>query len=470
MYIMDETFIFFALLLSFLLIAYFARTFKQKDHEGEANTVDFIGLVATLLATAVGGGLIFGLIQFGKLSGITGVLLGVVYCLSFIFLGLLAPHIRAFCVYMREQGTIKEGENISLSLIFGRKYDRGTWSLIILAYGVIYSAFLAAQYVAITRIAQAMDVGVSENWLILISALTVLIYVSLGGYKAVLSSDKFQLTLITIMLITGVGALLFVGEVPSPSLLPDGYWNPVANEAVFSNFVWLSIFIFPSLLLRLDHWQRIVTADSDSTARSAYIVSGITLLFVFIVFLMIGASSQLAGSDDPFWLYSGGLSGLDESVRYLIYVIALAALLAAVVSSADTILNSISGFFSGTLSAWGLAKGANAWSAILVNIIVSASALLLAFYYKEVVKLITEGFKVMIILLPSIAAAIFLKKPSGFAARSSVISGLLTYILVVFVWASAQNWAYILGFLASLVTFSAIYYLEFRSSKIKPSQ
>ena len=77
----------------FLVLAYIDRTNKLQDHEGKSNSVSYWRLVSTLLATAIGGGLIFGLISFGRSSGSIGVLLGVVYCVSFIALGLLSPYV-----------------------------------------------------------------------------------------------------------------------------------------------------------------------------------------------------------------------------------------------------------------------------------------------------------------------------------------------------------------------------------------
>ncbi len=80
----------------FLILAYLERTNILQDHEGTPNSVGFWKLLSTLLATAVGGGLILGLIGFGQAYGSIGVLLAVVYCISFVVLGLLSRHIRLF--------------------------------------------------------------------------------------------------------------------------------------------------------------------------------------------------------------------------------------------------------------------------------------------------------------------------------------------------------------------------------------
>ena len=83
-----------AIALVFLIIrALKERTTDLNLHLGKPNSVGLIPLMSTLLATAIGGGLIFGLIQFGSSSGIIGILLAIVYCLSFIGLGF-------FCIFI----------------------------------------------------------------------------------------------------------------------------------------------------------------------------------------------------------------------------------------------------------------------------------------------------------------------------------------------------------------------------------
>ncbi len=152
-------------------------------------------------------------------------------------------------------------------------------------------AFLAAQYIAITKVTAALGVSINQELLVIASAFLVFVYVSLGGFLAVLKTDIIQLIIIGVILTFGV-ALFFAEGIPDMTKLPNSYWDPFANEKIVSYFVWLAVFVFPSLLLRLDHWQRIVTAKTDAIARNAYISSGVLLFVVFLLLIMVGAYSR----------------------------------------------------------------------------------------------------------------------------------------------------------------------------------
>jgi len=78
----------------------------------------------------------------------------------------------------------------------------------------------------------------------------------------------------------------------------------------------------------------------------------------------------------------------------------------------------------------------------------------------NVVPLITEGFKVMTILLPAIIVAVVFKKPNDAAATVSVISGLLSYLLIKFLWQTQGQWGYVIGFLAALIAILAVYKID----------
>ena len=283
---------------------------------------------------------------------------------------------------------------------------------------------------------------------------------------AVLKTDIIQIVIIGLILVFG-GILFFLEGTPDLSKLPDSYWDPFANEKIVSYFVWLSVFVFPSLLLRLDHWQRIVTAKNDSVARNAYISSGFLLLLVFLLLLMVGMYSSIAGDPDPFWLYKKYLLIEDSFWLSFLFGAAFIAFLAAIISSADTILNSISAFLSQTASAWGVIETEKPWPAIISNIGITIFALVLALSVQEVVPLIVEGFKAVTILLPAIVAALIFRKPNSAAANVSLVGGLITYIVIKFLWAGAANWAYVIAFGVSSISILLVYKFEDRLEDLR---
>ena len=180
--------------------------------------------------------------------------------------------------------------------------------------------------------------------------------------------------------------------------------------------------------------------------------------------------STISGNPDPFWLYKKNLI-IKESFGFsFLYGLAFMAFLAAIISSADTILNSISAFLSQTATAWGIIKTENSLPAILANFTVSSFALVLALAIKEVVPLIVEGFKAITILLPAIVAALIFEKPNNTAATVSLIGGLLTYLVIKFLWTDATNWAYVIAFFVSFWSVLLVYKLEGFLEKLRLSR
>ncbi len=440
-----------AIALVFLIIrALKERTTDLNLHLGKPNSVGLIPLMSTLLATAIGGGLIFGLIQFGSSSGIIGILLAIVYCLSFIGLGFFAKYIRRIGRNMQERGLIDDNHNISFPLLLAKKYNKVTWGGIIFSYGVIYIGFLAAQYVAMASLIKVLHINIDSNWLIVISSITIYIYVSIGGFRSVLKSDIIQFIAVLVILLTAIFLIMFKSPVDL-SLVETSYWNPFANQSLTSYFIWLSLFVFPTLLLRLDHWQRIFTAKTDIVAKRAYIISGFILLFVFFMLLLIGLSNKLEGSNDLFHLFEKYLLGNGTILNEIIFGFAIVAFLFAVFSSADTVLNASASAIIQSLKAWNLLKNNNSNSIILVSFIISLISTILAIVQPNIVSLITEGFKIMVILLPSIFSAIMIKEPVNTASSLGIISGFVVYLLLKIFVPTLGPWAYIFGFLAALM-------------------
>ena len=79
-----------------------------------------------------------------------------------------------------------------------------------------------------------------------------------------------------------------------------------------------------------------------------------------------------------------------------------------------------------------------------------AGAVAAAIGNPDVVKLITEGFKVMVILLPAIGMALYRREPSALGGTLSVSGGLIAWAVLFFVTAISE-WAYVVGFIAAAV-------------------
>lgn len=447
-------------------LSYRVRSKNTFEHEGIPKSLGWINLYETLLATAIGGGLIFGLIGFGMMAGTIGFLLGIVYCGSFIVLGMLSPYIIKACDSLHTDGIINKDEPVSLVILLAKKY-KYTWGILLIPYIIVYIAFLAAQYVALYRLATALEIPLSPNLLIIASALLVLIYVYFGGFKSVIATERTQIIVVGVILCLSVLAIVLKGNIDF-STFPKEYWNPVSNPKLASTFVWLTVFLIPTLLLRLDHWQRIVAAKDVKTAQKSYTFAGITLLLVFIILVLVGAVAKSNNSTNMFYLYTSQFKASDIFAGDLAYSLVFVGFLFAVISSADTVLNS--GAFAAiqSLRSWSMIKTEKIWPIRIAYLVITGLAILVARWKPNIVELITEGFKVLIILLPAIGAALLNRRPSETAGLLSVLGGIITWAILYFC-SSINMWAYIVGFLVALLSLLLIYKIEalLRQRKIK---
>ena len=160
------------------------------------------------------------------------------------------------------------------------------------------------------------------------------------------------------------------------------------------------------------------------------------------------------------WLFQEHLRDAGSTLGTVLYGLVLTALLCAVLSSADTILNTISAFTTQSMKAWRLLEGESIIAAVVVNFLITCFSLVLALWAREVVGLITEGFKALTLLLPSIVAAIILRRPNARAATFSLVAGAAAYVITKFASKATNEWAYVFGFVAALMSLLLVYQVE----------
>ena len=86
-----------AAFIAFLWVSYRARTTSLVELEGAPDSIGTWKLYVTLVSTSAGGGMIFGMVQFGQTAGTLGWIVGFAYSFAFLAIGLLAPAIRRRC-------------------------------------------------------------------------------------------------------------------------------------------------------------------------------------------------------------------------------------------------------------------------------------------------------------------------------------------------------------------------------------
>lgn len=187
--------------------------------------------------------------------------------------------------------------------------------------------------------------------------LIAIMYTLLGGIRAVIWSDAIQLVVlwmgIILCIITAVKTLDTPADQILPALIESGKLQGLntAFDLSIDNGVWVSIFGIG--LLHLQYFtcdqsqvQRLFTSKSMKTMKKSFLLSGTIVniqfaLFIFIGLLLFVKYDGAAFPDSNAVMIDFIIHNIPTGVFGLI----LAAILAATMSSIDSLLNSMSAVF-----------------------------------------------------------------------------------------------------------------------------
>ncbi len=379
------------------------RIHDSDDFLVAGRNVSWLLLFATMGATVIGGGYSIGAVGKTYEWGVLMLLVSTGGYLHFIFSGLVvAPKFR-------------EAELYTVAGYFGHRFGEGP-RFAVLILSLLFSVFIiAAQMAAFGTVLSTIlpsftDAHVDIRWAILIGGLLVVIYSTAGGLLAVIYTDIYQF----IILFTGFLVTLAYAV---PDLV--GNWNSVI-KSVSPEFFKLDggkgyAFLITTFLAFLlgetfapGYATRYCIGRNKAHTRWGIAGVGFFLAFTFPVilfFIALYAREHFPNIDPqqalPF--------ALQELHNPWIAGLMIAALLSAVMSSADSALNSSTAIFVKDLFEHQLGwkhKGdryilrlARIWTAIL-----GVSAILIAILWNDIIGLLLFTYHVWApaIILPVI--------------------------------------------------------------------
>lgn len=231
--------------------------------------------VASGLFTLVGGGEIATLVSLGYLYGWSAMALFLGYALAFVFLGFVAARIK-----------FKEEITGAISLPdfiynrFGRSASLLTFAVSLLAF----FALLTLQFVVGASILAQLT-GAPYAILTILMAATIVSYLSVGGFSAVLRTDVLQ----------GCAMLLLGAIALALTLNFDGLQAPQGVPMPWFLFLGLTMTGFFVASASADVWQRAYSARSSRAAFIGFLSGAAVLLFLGFLFTAIGVSIHAAG-------------------------------------------------------------------------------------------------------------------------------------------------------------------------------
>ena len=287
-------------------------------------------ITGSLLATIIGGSATVGMAGLGFTQGLTGAWWLLVGSIGLVVLGLFfAEKVRRFGLY-------------TLPELVGKQYDERMALAASVLIVVAWIGIIAAQIVASGKILSVLGIGSPLLWMVLFTVVFVT-YTLLGGQYAVIRTDSLQ----AVIIFAGVfGSLALVlshlggWDGLKSSLPPEQFAFPLSSQFGGYELITLLLLVGLTYVVGPDMYSRLFCAKDAKTARRSVFWAALLIIpFAFGITLMgVGASALFPqiSSEQAFPMV------IKEVLPPFLGGIVLAALLCAVMSSADTCLLSAS--------------------------------------------------------------------------------------------------------------------------------
>ena len=240
----------------------------------------------------------------------------------------------------------------------------------------------------------------------IISCIVVIAYTAFAGLSGVILTDLIQFIIIVFMII-----VIFIPGIYNDtnglerlSELPETMLNGTYYGWAF--LIALPLFLSPSVLIRMDLWQRILAAKDGKTAKRVSIISGLGMLPFYIIFPLVGMTMKILVGDsiepkDVTYLF------LERHSTPFILGFVVVGLMSALMSSGDSFLNlvSISAVrdFAGWRKGKSLADKKHIHKEIRITaVIFGLIALGMALALPKIVDLMVVGIATIVILRSSV--------------------------------------------------------------------
>jgi len=286
----------------------------------------FLFVAGSLFATVIGGSSTVGMAGLGYGMGLVGAWWLLVGALGLFGLALfLAEKVRGYALY-----TLPE----ILDIQYGPEAKLCASILIVIAW----MGIIAGQIVAAGKILETI-LDFPPSFLMTITAFVFITYTILGGQYSVVRTDTIQSMIIIIAIVVSIP--LCLSKVGGVGMMREALAHEYFSFPVSSHFPWKTLVTYLFLvgstyLVGPDIYSRIFCAKDKKIAKGATMTVALTLIpFAFLI-TIIGMSARVLfpriSPEAAFptminYLFPIGLNGL-----------IIAALLSAMMSSADTCL------------------------------------------------------------------------------------------------------------------------------------
>ncbi len=403
------------------------QTKQFADYAVAGRRLPIVLLFATMAATSTGGAATVGRASQTYLAGIVVFTTTIGFVLQQLLSGLfLAPRIRAV------------GKLYTVGDAMGFYYGRAGRA-ITGVFSFLYSVTLfGVQLLAMGRILQSIT-GLPLVPLTIVGSLLTVLYTGFGGIWAVIYTDLLQfivlafgITTAAVVAVRAAGGIeALTAELDPAMLSPTGIWPTSQIIAIFVAFL-LGELLAPYFV------QRFVSTRSPSDTRWGVTLFGGYYGFYTIVVIALGLSGVvLLGDTEPDLVLTTIVRDfLPIGLKGLVF----AALLAAVMSTGDSILNNASVIFTRDIYGMLLRRKASdasmLWAARVSTLVIGAAGVAAALSLPDVFELLLYTYALWApTIVPPLVVALMWGGPrdrrvAPRAAVPAIVAGAAT----IFLW------------------------------------
>ncbi len=421
---MDKV-LFLSLLLIFsvvyFIIGYYTslKIKSLEDYFLAGRGLGFFPLIIALIATQLGGGIILGTSEKAYSIGYYGLAYVVGICIGFIALALgVASRLRTFNVVTTAQ---------LFETRYGSSFLRKVASLCSI---LSLCGIFAAQVLATHKLMESL--GVYNFWIFVIFWLLIVTYAMMGGLKAIVSNDIFQLTFIIVVFV----GLFLVNIIQEPYRAlaiafkhSDMFRLPEGQTLLSIG----TVALIPALysLIEQDLAQIFFSARNAGIAVKAALTAAFFMLIFSFIPVFFGMQARLVGINSHS-LGSPLISFFDSYYGNIIVTLIVYGVLAAIISTANSLLCAISSNIVQDFKLWAYNPQYKLLISKIVMGVVGLAGLTLGLYATDIIGVLVASYNVPVTaLFVSLIVSYFSSNLSLLAAYLSVFTGVISFAILV---------------------------------------
>lgn len=432
------------------------------DFNVASRNVSLFPLILTYVGTAIGGSLLLGIMTNGYVLG-----MGQQWFNIMIF---VVSVIMALFVIRRIRELGEEHRYVTIGDFTAHRFGPGARIPTTLSVLTAYCAVTGMQFVSIALVLDLIA-GIPLTQGILISCLVLTLKTVFGGLKAVIWQDAVHGTLQTVA-IFGLFVLVLVvaGDMATVSenarAVGEGQMVSLFGIGAGEVLVY-ALTVGAYQLIRQDLWQRAWAARDLRTVMTGYWISVVLMTVTIVMVVWIGVWARFGlgiESADPALIY---YEVINELVPFPVVVVLIVALMATVISCADSFFmcgasSIVNDVIRPRLSPDTDQRALLRWSRAAV-VITSAIALALALAVPRLVELWVTGTAMLVsgLLFPALMA-LYLPRVSARAGIAAMWSGLGVAVLWTLLGGATGVHPVLVGFPVSVLTFLVVQALDSR--------